>query len=98
MSLFSLPKRSTLACNGMLRADASAATGPTASIQHGRQLAQACAACHGPDGNSRGPDPYPNLAAQAAAYLELQLATQKRRTTAGRDEGHRHWAQAGGSS
>ena len=82
MSLLSLPKRSTLiaialVCNGVLPAGASAATGLTASIQHGQQLAQTCAACHGPDGNSRAPELYPNLAAQAPAYLELQLANFK---------------------
>ena len=47
------------------------------NLQHGRQLAQACAGCHGADGNSANPKLYPNLAAQAPAYLELQLANFK---------------------
>jgi len=47
------------------------------SIQHGRQLAQSCAACHGIDGNTANPALYPNLAGQAPAYLELQLANFK---------------------
>jgi cytochrome c553 len=47
------------------------------SIRHGRQLAQACAACHGIDGNTANPALYPNLAGQAPAYLELQLTNFK---------------------
>lgn len=41
------------------------------------RLAQACAACHGVDGNSANPARYPNLAAQRPAYLALQLANFK---------------------
>ncbi|MFJ2990206.1 c-type cytochrome [Collimonas sp. NPDC087041] len=50
---------------------------PTNALQHGRELAQACAACHGVNGNTVNPTLYPNLAAQAPAYLELQLANFK---------------------
>jgi len=66
-----MPIAIALACGG-----AASAADPAPSIQHGQQLAQACAACHGLDGNSRAPG-YPNLAAQAPAYLELQLANFK---------------------
>ena len=41
------------------------------------RIAQACAACHGVDGNSADPARYPNLAAQVPAYLALQLANFK---------------------
>ena len=37
-----------------------------------RQKAQACFACHGPDGNSQNPD-YPILAGQTWRYIYLQL-------------------------
>ena len=38
----------------------------------GRAKAGACAACHGPDGNSLNPE-WPSLAGQGAPYLETQL-------------------------
>ena len=38
----------------------------------GRTKAAACAACHGPDGNSPAPQ-FPTLAGQTARYLYLQL-------------------------
>lgn len=38
----------------------------------GQEKAAACAACHGPDGNSTMPQ-YPKLAGQTARYLYLQL-------------------------
>ena len=41
------------------------------------RLAQACASCHGVDGNTADPARYPNLAAQRPAYLALQLANFK---------------------
>jgi len=37
-----------------------------------REKAQACAACHGPDGNSQNPD-YPILAGQTWRYIYIQL-------------------------
>ena len=64
------------ACVGLALAPAIAADAP-ANLQHGRQLAQACAACHGADGNTSDPQRYPNLAAQAPAYVELQLENFK---------------------
>jgi cytochrome c553 len=50
------------------------ATGPAAAadLQAGRQKAQACAVCHGPQGLSVTPDA-PNLAGQPAIYLAAQL-------------------------
>ncbi|UCD70302.1 MAG: cytochrome c4 [Betaproteobacteria bacterium] len=43
----------------------------------GREKAQACAACHGVDGNSTIPQ-YPILAEQTARYLYMQLRDFKR--------------------
>jgi cytochrome c553 len=37
-----------------------------------REKAQACAACHGPDGNSQNPD-YPILAGQTWRYIYIEL-------------------------
>jgi cytochrome c553 len=43
-----------------------------ADAEAGKAKAQACAACHGPMGNSTNPD-YPILAGQTARYLYLEL-------------------------
>ncbi len=56
-------------------AAAAACIAPVAAAQDveaGRQKAQVCAACHGPDGNP-APGPYPVLAGQTARYLYFQL-------------------------
>ena len=45
--------------------------------ERGRHLAEACAACHGPDGNSSDPK-NPKLAGQAAGYLDHELRAFKR--------------------
>lgn len=42
------------------------------NVQAGKSKAAACAACHGPDGNSPSGQ-YPNLAGQGAPYLVKQL-------------------------
>jgi cytochrome c553 len=51
-----------------------AAATPAAAqdIEAGRAKAQACAACHGADGNSVGP-PFPSLAGQTWRYLYVEL-------------------------
>ena len=41
-------------------------------VEAGRKKAEACAACHGPDGNSSAPQ-FPVLAGQTPRYLYLQL-------------------------
>jgi cytochrome c553 len=41
-------------------------------IEAGRKKAQACAACHGADGNSAAPT-FPNLAGQTWRYIYIQL-------------------------
>ena len=41
-------------------------------VEAGKAKAQACAACHGADGNSAVPS-FPNLAGQTARYIYLQL-------------------------
>lgn len=43
-----------------------------ADIKAGKEKAQSCAACHGPEGVSAVPI-YPNLAGQKQAYLEKQM-------------------------
>jgi len=45
-------------------------------VDAGKAKAQACAACHGADGNSVNPD-WPNLAGQHAGYISKQLADFK---------------------
>ena len=50
-------------------------------IEAGRAKAQACAACHGADGNSTAAN-YPNLAGQTWRYIYIQLKDFK--------EGRRH--------
>jgi cytochrome c553 len=44
--------------------------------EHGGQLAEGCAACHGADGNSSDPK-YPKLAGQAAGYIYHELSAFK---------------------
>lgn len=41
-------------------------------VERGRKKAQACAACHGADGNAAQPQ-FPSLAGQTSRYLYLQL-------------------------
>ncbi len=43
-----------------------------ADAEAGRQKAQGCAACHGPDGNSTNPA-IPSLAGQPAQFITMQL-------------------------
>ena len=67
-------KLSRTACLGLLLLAA-----PFARAQdpaRGEQLAQACAPCHGPNGNSSDPQ-YPILAGQTARYSYLQLKDYK---------------------
>ncbi|PKM12057.1 MAG: cytochrome c4 [Gammaproteobacteria bacterium HGW-Gammaproteobacteria-3] len=47
-----------------------------ADIKAGEQKAQACTACHGPQGNS-GNGQFPSLAGQQALYLEAQIKAFK---------------------
>ena len=47
-----------------------------ATLADGKQKAQVCAACHGPDGNSINPI-WPNLAGQNADYLAEQIRAFK---------------------
>jgi cytochrome c553 len=46
-----------------------------------RLVAETCALCHGPDGNSISPQ-FPRLAGQPAAYLEAQLKAFRARSRA----------------
>jgi cytochrome c553 len=61
--------RSALAC---LVLAACAAEAQQQDIEAGRSKAQACAACHGADGNSPTPE-VPSLAGQTWRYLYIQL-------------------------
>jgi len=45
---------------------------PAADVERGRQKAQVCAACHGPDGNSVIPGT-PSLSGQPAQFIATQL-------------------------
>ena len=62
----------------LLAALTLAATLPAAAqdIEAGRAKAQACAACHGADGNSVAPT-FPSLAGQTWRYLYVQLKDYK---------------------
>jgi cytochrome c553 len=51
---------------------AAAGAAPAQDIEAGRAKAQACAACHGADGNSPTPE-VPSLAGQTWRYLYIQL-------------------------
>lgn len=46
-------------------------------VEAGRQKAQVCQACHGPDGNGTGDPQYPRLAGQHADYLLKALRDYK---------------------
>ena len=50
----------------------AAAANAFAGADEGKAKATACAACHGPDGNSPSPD-FPSLAGQTSRYIYLQL-------------------------
>ena len=63
------PLLTAIACALIVAGPAAAATG---DADNGRSLAEVCAACHGPLGNSADPNT-PNLAGQGAAYLLKQL-------------------------
>jgi cytochrome c553 len=43
-----------------------------AGVEEGRQKAQACVACHGPDGNSQAPA-FPSIAGQPRQFIEMSL-------------------------
>lgn len=66
-----------LGCCALLSMAPAVAAEQQNALQHGQQLAQTCAACHGGNGNTANPALYPNLARQAPAYLQLQLANFK---------------------
>ena len=57
-------------------ATAFAAAAHAQDVAAGRKKAEACVACHGPDGNSTQPQ-FPILAGQTARYLYLQLGDFK---------------------
>ncbi len=62
-----IPLAAALAC---LCAASPASAGGDAEA--GKTKSQACASCHGPDGNSPNP-PFPKLAGQHADYLQQAL-------------------------
>jgi cytochrome c553 len=67
-------RRAGVLLAGALLAWASAAPRPAAAqdVEAGRAKAQACAACHGADGNAVSAD-FPSLAGQTWRYLYVQL-------------------------
>lgn len=63
----------SLVCTWTLSAHAQ----PSAQdLENGKAKAQACAACHGADGNSASGD-FPNLAGQSWRYIYIQLKDYK---------------------
>lgn len=56
---------------------ALAAGAQAGNIEAGKQKAQICQACHGPDGNGIGDGQYPLLAGQYADYLAKALRDYK---------------------
>lgn len=53
-------------------AAALAVPAAVAGVEEGRQKAQACVACHGPDGNSQVPA-IPSIAGQPRQFIEMSL-------------------------
>jgi len=72
--------RSTFLRAGMLMGLAlfagTAQAAETGSVEAGREASQACAACHGADGNSNNPA-FPSIAGQPAGYLADQLTAYR---------------------
>jgi cytochrome c553 len=62
----------TIMLSGTLLASTSANAAKPGDLEAGRQKAQTCAACHGPDGNSENPI-YPIIANQYRDYLAQAL-------------------------
>ncbi len=46
---------------------------PSGNVAAGKELAQACMACHGPDGNAPIDPSYPRIGGQYRDYLEIAL-------------------------
>lgn len=65
-------RRAALGAAAVAAALLVAAPSPAADAARGRALAEACAACHGADGNS-GVDLIPSLAGQQPLFLTLQM-------------------------
>ena len=65
-------KKTILACCLVLAVTPALAGDPAA----GQKKSQACAACHGPDGNSTAPD-FPKIAGQHYDYLLKSLKDYK---------------------
>lgn len=64
----------TLAFTGLIVSGGAVAGDPEA----GKEKAQMCAACHGPDGNTPLMPEYPKIAGQPADYLEKALRDYKK--------------------
>ena len=80
----------TASAQGVERGAASPTEAPTAAIQ---KTIDTCTACHGVGGRSVSPT-FPNLAAQSATYLELQLHAFKDQTRADPDAQAYMWGMA----
>lgn len=63
-----------LACTGLIVSGGAVAGNAAA----GKEKAQMCAACHGPDGNTPLMPEYPKIAGQPADYLEKALRDYKK--------------------
>jgi cytochrome c553 len=69
--MFKLPS-AWLVLLAFAAAGGAVAQNDAAKLAATRQKAQACFACHGPDGNSQNPD-YPILAGQSWRYIYIEL-------------------------
>ena len=79
----------SLLCSAALGADV-AADAQQAAV---KTVVQTCSTCHGPNGRSVSPT-FPNLAAQTAPYLEVQLKAFKDQSRADPDAQAYMWGMA----
>jgi len=86
---------STSMCAGGIARSAEATADTVTDAQKNalRKTVETCGACHGVNGRSVSPT-FPNLAAQQAAYIELQLKAFKDQSRADPDAQAYMWGMA----
>jgi cytochrome c553 len=93
-SVLALAMAASVSCGGGARgaeAAADATTDPQKAALH--KTVESCGTCHGVNGRSVSPT-FPNLAAQQAPYIELQLKAFKDQTRADPDAQAYMWGMA----